>query len=223
VPITLSSSRRCKSPPPRASNPPTSRHTNPPATRREAPLGNEADSAIREALSRGDRDAAFDRLVAEHRQPITRLVHRLLGWPAETEDAVQDVFLAAWRKLDSFRGDASVATWLTRIAINRCRSIQRRQWVRAKWLRQAREAATDASPNAGPQQRADDQETVDALRAAIRQLPQRDREVIVLHYLDEHSADEMAATLGVKKNAIEVRLHRARKRLRGVMNGQLGS
>ena len=105
---------------------------------------------------------------------------------------VQDVFLAALKKLDSFRGDANVATWLTAVTINRCRTYQRRQVLRLKWFRrQQRDIESSAA--------ADDfvlrDETSKRVRRAIAQLRAKDREVIVLFYLEELSIAEMAATL----------------------------
>ena len=93
----------------------------------ELAAGDEA-ALVARAVS-GDRQAV-GQLVAAHQQRIARLVQRLLAWPDDVDDVVQDVFVHALRSLARFDGHSSLATWLVRIAINRCRSHQRRRWLR---------------------------------------------------------------------------------------------
>ena len=97
-----------------------------------AVTGDDADQLAKAAA--GD-PAAFDGLVCTHQERITRLVHRLLGWSSDVDDVVQDVFVDVLRNLPRFDGRSNVLTWITRIAINRCRSHQRRQWLRLKFFR----------------------------------------------------------------------------------------
>jgi RNA polymerase sigma-70 factor (ECF subfamily) len=155
---------------------------------------------------------ALDCLVAEHAPQVTRLVRRLLGWPGDVDDVVQDVFVAALRGLARFDRRSALSTWLTRIAINCCRSHQRRSAIR-RWL--PLRAVVDELPAvaADPAEKSTDEETQGQVRAAIRQLPARDREVIVLRYLEERSIDEIAGLCGSSNGAIEVRLSRARRKL----------
>ncbi len=175
----------------------------------------EYDECFLQRLRRQDEDA-FDRLVgAEHRR-VTRLVARLLGWHGSVDDVVQEVFLAAWRNLPRFHGDCDLPTWLRRIAINKCHSRQRKWTVRLRWLRQ--EGQNHVSAMADPADRAAiDRETRGQVRRSIGRLPPKDREVIVLHYLEEQSLDAIAALLSVRRNTIEVRLHRARSRLKEML------
>lgn len=173
------------------------------------------DECFLQRLRRQDEEA-FDRLVAAEHGRISRLVARLLGWPGGVEDTVQEVFLAAWRNLPRFRGDCDPATWLRRIAINRCRSRQRRWTVRLRWLRQ--EGHNHATATADPSdQAAIDRETRRQVRRSIGRLPPKYREVIVLHYLEEQSLDAIATLLDIRRNTIEVRLHRARSRLKEML------
>ncbi|MEE8451641.1 MAG: RNA polymerase sigma factor [Thermoguttaceae bacterium] len=175
----------------------------------------EYDERLLRRLRRQDEDA-FDRLVAAEHARVTRLVARLLGWPSGVEDVVQEVFLAAWRNLPRFRGESDVATWLQRIAINKCRSRQRRWTVRLQWLR--REGQNHVPAMADPADRAAiERETRGQVRRSIGRLPPKYREVIVLHYLEEQSLDVIAALLNVRRNTIEVRLHRARSRLKEML------
>jgi RNA polymerase sigma-70 factor (ECF subfamily) len=160
--------------------------------------------------------AAFDRLVEDHRARVTGLAFRLLGWTDEVEDVVQDVFLTVLKNTRKFRGESGLSTWLTAITVNTCRKRGRKQQLRQRLLahlggrrRSALAPAADAS--------AADRETFTGVRDAVRALPSRDREVIVLRYLEQMSVDRIGEVLGVSKNAVEVRLSRARQRLRELL------
>jgi RNA polymerase sigma-70 factor (ECF subfamily) len=160
----------------------------------------------------------FDAIVARHQPQVARLAHRLLGWRdrAAVEDVVQEVFLVAFTRLKQFRGDSTLSTWLTGITINQCRAHRRRSLLRLKWLREKwNRRETNHQPT-------DADETSQQVRDAVALLPPRDREVIVLFYLEEFSVAQIAELLGVKNNAIEVRLHRARQRLKTQLAGLIG-
>jgi RNA polymerase sigma factor (sigma-70 family) len=164
------------------------------------------------SADRASGNSNFESLVCRHQAAVTRLAYRLLGWRHEAvEDVVQEVFLAALMHLDRFRGEAEVATWLTRITINCCRTLRRRNLVRLRWLR--RQRPTDTAP-AGDA----DADTGQRVRDAVARLPARDREVIVLRYLEQLEIGEIARLLGTKHNAVEVRLHRARTKLRTLLD-----
>jgi RNA polymerase sigma-70 factor (ECF subfamily) len=164
----------------------------------------------------GSRLAArpsFDQLVAEHRGYVARLCYRLLGWRCDVEDVVQDVFVAALRGLPRFRHESSLATWLTRLTINACRSHGRRRRLRLRlWLETPgrRPPRPDQPAGAGLA----NAERIERIRQAVRRLPQKYREVVVLRYLEELSVPEVAAVLSLAPNAVEVRLSRGRKRLK---------
>jgi RNA polymerase sigma factor (sigma-70 family) len=165
------------------------------------------------AQPRGDapaRIADFDELVAMHEPRIRRLAHRLLGWNGDVDDIVQDVFLAALARIEKFRGEASIATWLTSVTINRCRTDRRRRFLRLRWL--ARHPKSEAAQPAD--QRSMDDEISARVRSAVGALQRKDREVIVLFYLENCSAQQIAELLEISRGAVEVRLHRARARLK---------
>jgi RNA polymerase sigma-70 factor (ECF subfamily) len=105
-----------------------------------------------------------------------------------------------------FRGDADIGTWLAKVTINRCRTLRRRRLLTLKWLSRQR-SATPAEAEL-----ADD--TSAHVRAAVQALPTRDREVIVLFYLGERSVKQIAELLDSSSGAVEVRLHRARRKLK---------
>ena len=167
---------------------------------------------LAERFVRGDPDA-FDELVAMHQVRVTRLAHRLLGWRSgrEVEDVVQDVFLRALLRRSSFRGDAGLGTWLAAITINRCRSHHRRRLLVWRLFGRGEDAHDTAAPP--PPDRIAADETSCEVRSAVQALPPRDREVIVLKHFENLTSAEIAAMTGQSKNAVEVRLHRARARL----------
>jgi RNA polymerase sigma-70 factor (ECF subfamily) len=158
---------------------------------------------------------AFETIIALHEPRIRRLAHRLLGWRGgdDVEDVVQDVFLTALEKIGSFRGDAHIGTWLTRVAINRVRTQRRKALLQFRWLRRA--GSNGACPFANPADAsALCDETSARVREAVQQLSASDREVIVLFHLEAMPVAEIAKLLEFSPNAIEVRLHRARRRLK---------
>jgi RNA polymerase sigma factor (sigma-70 family) len=158
-----------------------------------------------------DRDA-FNRLVATYYGPIGRLVFRLLGWQDGSEDVVQEVFLSAWAARARFPGLANAELWLKRIAVNKCRSRLRRKAVRARWFAWLH-AVSHQEPQVVPEDSLAKEERVSRVRRAIQSLDSRYREVTVLHYLEQMSVDEIAQVVGQRRNAVEVRLHRARAQL----------
>lgn len=154
--------------------------------------------------------SAFDDVVAEYAPRLGRLAHRLLGWSGQgddVEDIVQETFVAALKRQRHFRGDASLWTWLSAIAVNQCRTRLRRRKSWRRWIGFQRERH-DNSPAPVVQD-----ETTHRVREAVGQLKQDDREVIVLFYLEDQSIRQIAEMLGKTGNAVEVRLHRARQRL----------
>ncbi len=180
-------------------------------------LADDAAQSLSQPLATGERDA-FDQLVRDHHQAVTRLAYRLLGWRGDVEDVVNDVFLAAFKKLDRFRGESSPWTWLAAITINRCRSARRRKFLPWRWLQRQ-----DRSSEESSSQRIEHNETNQRVRDAVAKLPATDREVIVLFYLEELSGAQISKIIGVKENVINVRLHRARKRLKELLlREQLG-
>jgi RNA polymerase sigma-70 factor (ECF subfamily) len=187
-------------------------------------LQSELDERTLVAQAAAGSHAAFDELVTVHQDRIARLVRRLLGWPSEVDDVVQDVFVDALRNLHRFDGRSSVLSWLTRLTINRCRTHQRKQWLRLGFLRRRRDelCSTGSAGATEPSVASSTAETIHQVHSAIRQLPQRDREVIVLRYLEELPIEEIAKTLSVSRSTADVRLTRARQRLEKILKPLLG-
>lgn len=164
---------------------------------------------LAERIARGDAEA-FESLVALYQPRVTRLAHRLLGWSGDVDDIVQEVFLAVLRHARKYRQDASLWTWLTTITLNACRSHFRRREL----LRKLSSVFIPGKSPASADTAALEDETARQVRSAVAALPPRHREVVVLFYLEHRSVAEMSRLLGASANAIDVRLHRARAKLR---------
>ncbi len=152
--------------------------------------------------------SAFEDIVAAHEEHLRRLVYRLLGWSADVDDVVQEVFLAVLTNLHRFRREAHFSTWLTRIAVNQCRAFHRRRLL---WFRKRRRLVQPQETTKQNPQVADD---YDFVRDAVQTLPRKYREPIILRYFEHLSPSEIADVLGVSVGAVEVRLTRARQRLK---------
>jgi len=155
-------------------------------------------------------DSAFDGIVKKYSVDIAVLANRLLGWPGDVEDVIQDIFLAAFVGLKKFRGQCSLKSWLFTITINKCRSYRYKQML---WRRQTKLRLRRLQDR--PADRAlMGSETFNRIRRAMMALPAKYREPVVLRYLQELSTTEISRILGISENALQVRLSRARERLR---------
>jgi RNA polymerase sigma-70 factor (ECF subfamily) len=172
------------------------------------------EQILLERFGRGE-DSAFDRIVERYAAEVAALANRLLGWPQDVDDIVQEVFVAAFTGLRTFRGDGRLRTWLFTITVNKCRRHQRH-------LQRMRPARLDRTTphlclNASAERVAIDTETMAQVRRAVRALPARYREVVVLRYLQGLEPAEICRLLGISTNALNVRLNRARKRLKDAL------
>lgn len=169
-----------------------------------------------EAASR-DASPSINALCAEAPR-LRRLVHRLLGMRSasnDLDDIVQDVLLAAIRGRSGFRGDAKLSTWLTRIALRKAHNHARATRLRERVFALFGQQPETAEPTEQPQ----DERWVE-LQSAMRDLPHRDRETLVLRYLEQRDVVEIATLLGCSREAVDARLSRARKRLRTQLGGK---
>ncbi len=145
------------------------------------------EQALVERFRQGD-DSAFDRIVEQYAAEVAALANRLLGWPGDVDDVVQEVFVAAWIGLKKFRGEASLRTWLFTITVNKCRRHRFRRLRRLR-LVAVEEAETLESRDRSGDRAAMDQETFARVRRAIQTLPQKYREVVALRYLQGLEAE----------------------------------
>jgi RNA polymerase sigma-70 factor (ECF subfamily) len=174
-----------------------------------------SDRALMAACAKAE-PGAMEQLVARYQRQVARLAERLLGWPEDVDDVVQEVFLRVLEQARRFRGESQVGTWITAITLNRCRTLRRRMQLRLRNMRRMREEPAAAAEPADAGAQVIEQRL--RVRLAVSRLARRDREVIVLHYLEEQPIDELVAALGISRNAVEVRLHRARKKLQVLLS-----
>jgi RNA polymerase sigma factor (sigma-70 family) len=159
----------------------------------------------------GTASLSLEQVVRDHLDEITRLACRLLGWQSDVEDIVQDVFLSAAQKLDTLRDKTSVRAWLFQITINKCRTWRYRQKLRLKfWLSQRWEKENDISFLYNHEA----QERDIQVHQAVKALPAKYREVVVLRYLEQLTGPEAAKMLKINEGTFNVRLLRARAMLR---------
>ena len=176
------------------------------------------DLALVEQFRRGD-DSAFDRIVERYSAEVAALAHNLLGWPRDVDDIVQEVFVAALLGLKSFRGDCSLRAWLFTITLNKCRTYHRYRRMLHLRVRAMDDAAASPSTDEGAEKGVVDQETFALVRTAVRVLPPKYREVVVLRYLEGFETSDICRLLGISISAFNMRLNRARKRLRKHLTG----
>jgi RNA polymerase sigma-70 factor (ECF subfamily) len=158
--------------------------------------------------------AAFGRLVLKYQDRLFHAMTRILGSAADAEDVVQDSFVQAFLKLESFRRSALFYTWLYRIASNTaCSLARRRRPLRS--VEQLRESAIEPTdpgePPSGPIERA---ERATQLETALGRLPAEYREVLVLREIEGFDYETLAQTLDLPIGTVRSRLFRARMQLR---------
>ncbi len=165
----------------------------------------------------GDTDA-FGELVDRHRSAVYRVARAALPMQADAEDAAQDAFVLAYRRLGTFRGEASFKTWLLTItwrqAINRRRSL-------SGWWRRIRSDIDAADPaierpagDPSPEAVVVTGELNRAIRFEIRRLSPKLRDALLLAHAGEHSYEEIAAMLGAPLGTIKWRIAEARRVIR---------
>jgi RNA polymerase sigma-70 factor (ECF subfamily) len=176
-----------------------------------------SDEQIVERALAGDADA-FGEIVRRWERRIFALAYGILGREEDARDATQETFIAAFRNLRGFRGEAKVSSWLHRIAVNQCITRQRRARTRAE---NSLEAETEsggekfAAPDAAsPARLAEGRERTEAVRRAVSALPPELREVIVMKEFEELTFQEIADALDVPLSTVKSRLYTALKQLR---------
>ena len=178
----------------------------------------------------GDRNA-FRTIMQRSNQRLFRVARGLVRDDAEAEDVVQETYALAFSGLDGFRGEASILTWLTRIAINEANGRLRKRHVNVGL--EAIEAAqrcgshvillSTADAGATPELEVARSQVRHVLESAIDALPDDFRIVFIMRDVEGCSMAETAAVLGVREETIKTRLHRARRLLRGAISERLAS
>jgi RNA polymerase sigma-70 factor (ECF subfamily) len=178
---------------------------------------------------RGDRDivarcrrgelGAFEELYRRHSSRLYNVAYRMTGSAADADDLLQDIFLQTHRRLETFRGDSALGTWLYRLAVNCCldhlRSKQGKQQKATGFLEDLDQVEPTAPGSWRPDTVLDRME----LERAIAQLPPSYRAAFVLHDVEGLEHHEVGETLGIAVGTSKSLVHKARARMRRLLRG----
>lgn len=187
------------------------------------------DEAELVARARAKESGAFRAIMKKANQRLFRIARSAVRDDAEAEDIVQETYVRAFAALDSFRGDSSIFTWLTRIALNEAhgRLRRRRNHVALDEVEIMQRRDADVIPFPGgelsisPETEAARLQVRRLLEAAIDELPKDFRMVFIMREVEGLSMAETAAALGIREETVKTRLHRARRLLRGALSKRL--
>ena len=154
------------------------------------------------------KEQVFERLVDEKLGLLRGTAMRILGNPADVDDAVQAALMLAWRKFAGYRGQSEFATWVTRILINECYDMVRNRAREQEVLADYGESGDQMSGG-----EADEASLLDRLDEAVARLPKLYRESLSVGVLSGYSPDEAAAMLGCSRNTLYQRIHKAKQLL----------
>jgi RNA polymerase sigma-70 factor (ECF subfamily) len=162
--------------------------------------------------SKANLPAQLTSLYEQHSRAVYYLALRFLGDPQKAEDATHDVFLKAFRKMEQFRGEASLRTWLYRITINHCRNLQQ-TWHERHISTSTDETLweTSAAPVESPFHVLETKELGQRIQKTLDELPAEYRLLLLLVADEELSYEEVAALTEQTADAVRGKLHRARK------------
>jgi RNA polymerase sigma-70 factor (ECF subfamily) len=180
--------------------------------------GRADDKALVDRCRKGDL-AAFEELYRAHAGKLFSVACRMLGNAADAEDLLQEIFLSAHRKLDGFRGESALGTWLYRLATNHCLDYLRSRAARTNQLTDA----LDDEPGlfeAGRQGLAEQTVTRMDLERAMARLPEGCRAAFILHDVQGLEHREVADALGIAEGTSKSQVHKARLRLRAFLSGR---
>ncbi len=186
-------------------------HADPPSS---AGVLQPSDEALTRRARLGDRDA-FAIIVTRYGPALHRFVSRLLDEPADVEDALQETFLDAWKGLAGFRGDSSLQTWLFTIARRRAHTHRKHFPAFGSRPHVPLDEVADRLParNADPAGRFQHLDLLDALDAALRMLPPRQRSVWILREIEDFTYADIATVMAISSDAARGLLERARTTL----------
>ncbi|MCX6549693.1 MAG: RNA polymerase sigma factor [Acidobacteria bacterium] len=163
---------------------------------------------------------AFEELYARHSSRLYSVAYRITGSAADAEDLLQEIFLQVYRRLDSYRGEAALGTWLHRLAVNACldhvRSKQGRRQQATDYLEDLEhlEPVAPGSWRPWPDARAPER--------AVAQLPPSYRQAFLLHDVEGLEHHEVSDMLGIAVGTSKSLVHKARLRLRTLLRGRTG-
>ncbi len=161
---------------------------------------------------------AFGEIVNRWERKIFALCYGMLKREDEAKDATQETFIAAYKNLEGFRGDAKVSSWLHRIAVNKCLSRMRRDKSRSESFLDDDNPAADqvftADANLSPSKLTEKNERTTAVRQAVQALPADLRQVVVMKEFEEMTFQEISDAMEMPLSTVKSRLYTALKQLR---------
>lgn len=182
---------------------------------------NAHDALLIERL-RANEELAYEELIKRFEHPVYNLVYRLLNDPSESADVVQEVFLKVFRKVDGFRGDCSLKTWIYRIAVHE--SYNQRRWFRRhRFQETALETDDEQSvsymdvlpdPGPSPYQMTVNHETRERIESALQEVKPVFRAAVILRDIEELSYEEIASILDTNLGTVKSRILRGREAVR---------
>ncbi|TFB21751.1 sigma-70 family RNA polymerase sigma factor [Filobacillus milosensis] len=166
------------------------------------------------ALSEQDRLAILEDCMNQYGDEIKRLVFSYVKNHTDTDDLTQEVFVTVYQKIDQFKGDSSLKSWIYRIAINKCKDHLRSFKIKQRFIKEKLTQlwAEDYVPT--PEVQSIKQENSDQLLNCVEELPFKYREMIILYYFEDLSIEEITNALDMNTNTVKARLRRARDRLK---------
>jgi RNA polymerase sigma factor (sigma-70 family) len=175
------------------------------------------DNDIIQLVRKGDQQA-YAQLVTKYQNYVFTIILRYLPSREDAEEVAQDVFVKAYRSLGDFRGESKFSTWLYTITTTTCITFLRKNKLDVQSLDNEKVFAQADNMDGGMRANQVEQKSrVAMVNQAIKMLSPEDAQVITLFYKGEQSLDEIAQVLGQETNAVKVRLHRARQRLKEKM------
>jgi RNA polymerase sigma-70 factor, ECF subfamily len=163
---------------------------------------------------------AFEELYRQHSGRLFSLAVRMLGNQADAEDQLQEIFLSAHRKLESFRGESALGTWLYRLAMNQLLDYVRSRAARTGQLTDGLDDATVLADASGHRLADRAIERID-LERALAELPDGCRAAFLLHDVEGLEHKEVSDVLGIAEGTSKSQVHKARLRLRGLLRRQV--
>jgi len=178
--------------------------------------GSQSDAELARLACEGDVDA-FAEIVRRHEHRLRGVLFRILDDARDVEEVVQDAFVQAWRNLDSYRGDATLFTWLYRIGVNAALARSRRKRLPTVDVSAIEDVASDERLESLPESAALGRDLRHRIVTALAELPFEYREAVVLRDVAGLSNGEVADALGIGLAAAKSRIHRGRLQLRELL------
>ena len=177
------------------------------------------DELLLRRAQRGDPEA-FEQLIEPLEQLIWRICWHYTGNREAAEDCGQETMIRIWRNLDSYRGDCALESWVYRIAANCCMDfLRKKKRDKSESVEPLREQGFDpADPSPGTEEQVVAEDEHRRLREAITQLPEEQREALILTQLQKVPYEEAALLLNISEGTVKSRVNRAKARLKEILS-----